>query len=157
MKEPTFLGQRVVAATFVRHGPERRLTPFHLTLRSSNGRRDEYFDVAYCKRDDTLFYSETGSGPATNPVFAEGGGGGEGDVTWVAPGMAARNGAGQDLELLMGEWPGVDLDDLVQGDTVWCNECGDRLPEDDLCGHVAECDECHCFDCDCRHLAKAGS
>lgn len=108
----------------------------------------EYYDFDWCKRDECLYYHESGSGgdaeftlyPCTAPY-----------QVWAAPGVSLIRKDKMDgyhpatiLDEPLFGWPNDRLFDMAEeSETEHCPTCGDDLPSEDtdeLCDHVWWCD-----------------
>lgn len=115
------------------------------------------FDCDWSKRDETLYFHESGSGggaylngwPNAKRVHAK---------LWWNPelGVDLRQGSGEPVtdfralgfELLthplkLGGSEPNPLEYGCEGGVLYCTKCKDYLPEDNPCGHVFWCDRCH--------------
>lgn len=123
------------------------------------------YDFEWCKRDALLYYDATETGPLggfcvsrfvnPNPPLAK---------IWLKDGIKATPSWKDSDEpftesellemgyLLIAEPLTLDLgwgtpspnpfDHAIEGDCVQCVKCDDLIPEDNICEHMAWCDEC---------------
>jgi len=100
------------------------------------------YDIAWCRRDATPVYRQSGSGGDPRPCPVRG------NRYWLAPGLALYpEGRGTPLaapppEVVAGVWPPADW---AEGEFTWCDDCRDWLPEDAPCEHFRWCPECGCW------------
>ena len=90
--------------------------PFSVTIyESADSTWSRTYDVDYCLRDKELYYSWSGGGHAK---VNEGRSGLD-----VMPDIKTFD------EL-------VKHFDMYEGETLWCSQCNDRLPTENLCKHI---------------------
>jgi hypothetical protein len=130
--------RRVIFIEFSRDKPRR---PF--TIVTDEG---EYV-VEWCKRDETLYYHEGGSGGLDTEFKPD-----KGDVFWAAPDAIVRAEEGA-TRLKRTKWKarfegavndGWGADGISEGETIYCEACDDFLPTEDTdnpCDHIWWCDD----------------
>jgi hypothetical protein len=109
---------------------------------------NSYYDFNHCKRDNQVYWHESGGGPKTPTIelgrmaFPESPYGRTG--VWLAPGERATvdgeslDEAGFDI---ITEQPPNPFDDAIEERCYWCDWCDDALPDTSPCEHL--CDGCH--------------
>lgn len=106
--------------------------------------RESYreYDVDWCRRDATPIYRQSGFGGDPRPCPVRG------NRYWLALGLVLYpEGRGTRLaapppEVVVGIWPPAGWG---EGESAWCDDCRDWLPEDDPCEHFRWCRECGCW------------
>jgi len=107
------------------------------------GRSMRTYDFNWCKRDATLYYYNSGSGPDTGAVSIDKLIPEEGEThnLWIRNTHQTLP-----LDLTCLGWTELDVEppDPFEGaeecETVFCSACMDELPNDRLCTHVWWCD-----------------
>ena len=139
------------------------------------------FDFNWCRRDRTLYYHCSGSGPGGFYIHPNGKGNWPKlKLWWDSAFTYPRNGGKFSLkelshrtvkrfgyEIIAAPIPLRSDDGTVQsanpfemalhGDTVYCSRCEDDLPSEHLCHHIWWCDKCGWYSSPserCKHRRK---
>lgn len=156
--------QRVVAIEYQDDRPAAVMTARDWNHGGKSGTSADYYDFEWCERDQALYFELIGGGPLNGysvarfaepqPPKAK---------LWLAPDISVQD-AGRDEKtisnaellamgyeiineplLLDSGWgrPSTNpFDHAESGGCLYCRECDDWLPEDEMCQHLDWCDEC---------------
>lgn len=116
------------------------------SVTTSNGKGWTVWDFDWCKRDQTVYYHQSGGGPAEAYHVGKLGRGGRAEL-WVDSSVMgfADCSSGKPLTRRQVERYGYKLlkklkadpfEDAVGGRVTWCVVCQDQLPDDHACWHL---------------------
>lgn len=118
--------------------------PHSVVTATKSGRGWSVWDFDWCKRDQTVYYHQSGGSPAE--AYSVGKMVGGTTDLWVDPSITTfKNYSGKPLTRRQVEKYGYrflpklkedPFDNAVSGAVTWCMVCKDHLPDDNSCNHL---------------------